>query len=164
MKHLILSILIVISFIEIKAQVKVYQTFDEFEKEFLIPKNNDTTYIVNFWATWCIPCVKELPYFEALSLKHKNEPISITLVSLDSPKNIETHLIPFIKKKGIKNNVVLLADGKTNKWIDRVNPNWSGAIPITIFLHKEKNSFYEKDYHNLKELETDLIKFKTQKK
>jgi thiol-disulfide isomerase/thioredoxin len=158
----ILIIFLVLSFFTLKvnAQIKVYETFNEFEKDILLPTNNDTSYIVNFWATWCVPCVKELPYFEELNIKYANKKVKICLVSLDFPDQVDTRVIPFLEKKNIKNNVVLLADSKTNVWIDKVDPSWSGSIPITLFLKGETKSFYEKDYHNLKELETDLLKLK----
>jgi thiol-disulfide isomerase/thioredoxin len=162
-----MRILILFSFLsfitlKVEGQIKVYETFNAFEKDFLQPKNNDTTYIVNFWATWCVPCVKELPYFEELNTKYKNKKVKIGLVSLDFPENIESRLLPFIAKKNLQNKVVLLADGKTNSWIDKVDPNWSGAIPITLFLKGKHKNFYEKDYHNTSELETDLLKLKNQ--
>ena len=160
MRILFLFTLLLASFSELSAQIKVYERFDDFEKEILQPNSNDTTYVVNFWATWCIPCVKELPYFEELSLKYKNQKLKVILVSLDFEENLKTKVIPFLDKKGIKNKVVLLADSKTNSWIDRVDKNWSGAVPITLFIRRKQKHFYEKDYHNLKELETDLLKIK----
>jgi thiol-disulfide isomerase/thioredoxin len=162
MRILFFFLLLSLSTLQAKAQIKVYETFHEFEKDFLQPKNNDTIYIVNFWATWCVPCVKELPYFEELNIKYANKKVKICLVSLDFPKSVDSRLVPFIAKKNIKNKVVLLADSKTNDWIDKVDPSWSGSIPITLFLKGKNKVFYEKDYHQLKELETDLLQLKNQ--
>ena len=162
MKILILSLLLTLFAIKTNAQIKVYETFNEFENDYLKPSNNDTTYIVNFWATWCVPCVKELPFFEEINTKYANKKVKICLVSLDFPKDIETRLIPFLAKKNINNKVVLLADGKTNVWIDKVDPSWSGAIPITLFLKGKQKHFYEKDYHNTAEIEKDILKLKNQ--
>ena len=155
----ILFILIVILLFgrDVSAQIKVYEKFDDFNLDILKPNNNDTTYVINFWATWCIPCVKELPYFEELSSKYKNEKVKIILVSLDFTKE---QVNSFVVKKKIKNSIVLLADSKTNTWIDKVDSSWSGAIPITLFIKGNEKHFYEKDYYNLKELETDLLKLK----
>ncbi|MCF8460756.1 MAG: TlpA family protein disulfide reductase [Flavobacteriales bacterium] len=62
----------------------------------------DTTFVVNFWATWCGPCVKELPYFEALGAKNSNEKFKVLLVTLDFVENLESNVIPFISNKEIK--------------------------------------------------------------
>lgn len=160
MKKIIITLILTLAILKVDAQVQVYETFDEFEKDFLTQRNNDTTYIVNFWATWCVPCVKELPYFEEIKTKYASEKVKICLVSLDFKESIESRLIPFMAKKNITNKVVLLADGKTNSWIDKVDPSWSGAIPITLFLKGKEKDFYEKEYHNLEELEIDLLKLK----
>jgi len=73
--------------------VPVYKTFDDFEP--ILHQDTDTTYVVNFWATWCGPCVKELPYFEALHKSYKNQPVKVVLVSLDFEKHIVRKLLPF---------------------------------------------------------------------
>lgn len=151
--RIIVIVLFLLSF-TLNAQVKEYKNFDDFEKDYLRP-NNDTTYVINFWATWCLPCVKELPYFEELNKKFKTKKVEIVLVSLDFTKE---QVINYIAKKKIKSKTILLSDSKTNSWINKVDSSWSGAIPITLFLKGNKKHFYEKDYHNLKELETDLLK------
>ncbi len=158
MRITILAFILLISTSTLFSQIKVYEKFDDFEKELLQPTNDDTLYVINFWATWCIPCVKELPYFEQLNQKYKNEKVKIILVSLDFTTE---QVINFINKKNIKNEVVLLTDSKTNTWIEKVDSSWSGAIPITLFLKGKQKDFHEKDYHNLEELETDLLKLKT---
>lgn len=151
--RIIVIVLFLLSF-TLNAQVKEYKNFNDFEKDYL-SKNNDTTYIINFWATWCLPCVKELPYFEELNEKYKNKKVEIVLVSLDFTKE---QVINYIAKKKIKNKTILLSDSNTNSWINKVDSSWSGAIPITLFLKSNEKHFYEKDYHDLKELETDLLK------
>ncbi len=158
--RIIIALILVVSSIIVSAQIETFEQFSDFEEQYLQPNNSDTTYIINFWATWCVPCVKELPYFEELNAKYTKHPIKVILVSLDFTEEAVTK---FIAKKGIKSKVVLLTDSKTNNWIDKVDPNWSGAIPITLFLKGNLKEFYEKDYHNLKELETDLLKIKNNK-
>ncbi len=140
------------------AQVKIYEKFNDFNKEILENTSADSTYVINFWATWCAPCVKELPYFEELNEKYSGSAFKQILVSLDSPKKIESKVIPFIKKKSIKSEVVLLADGKFNSWIDLVDPRWSGAIPITLILKGDQKLFYEQEFHSMKEIEDELLK------
>jgi hypothetical protein len=80
------------------------------------------------------------------------------LVSLDFPKHIETKLIPFLQKRGLESEVVLLDDVDSNTWIPKVNEDWSGAIPATIIYNADKSVFYERSF-DYKELETELQKF-----
>lgn len=122
----------------------------------LLYTNSDTIYVINFWAMWCAPCVKELPYFEELAKKYKGEKIEVLLVSLDFPKDVETKLKPFLKEKNINNKVVLLDDPDSNSWIDKIDPNWSGAIPFTIVFNKEKRNFFEQSFESLADLENAI--------
>lgn len=138
-----------------KASVPFY-TFEEFEP--LLHQKNDTTYIVNFWATWCGPCVKELPHFEAVGKEFSNQKVKVLLVSLDFEDQIEKRLLPFLKKKKIESEVVVLSDEGQNEWIDKVDPNWSGAIPITIIYRNNKRAFYERTFTH-KELNTIVQSF-----
>lgn len=140
------------------AQVEVFETFDDLEEGIFQRLDKDSTYVINFWATWCGPCVKELPYFEQLNKKYSNSAFKQILVSLDAPKKLASKVIPFIQKNKIESEVVLLADGKYNNWIDRVDPSWSGAIPITLIIKGEQRLFYEQEFHSLQELETELLK------
>jgi len=133
-----------------------YYEFDEFEKFLNIKDEN--IYLINFWATWCMPCVEELPYFETINTTYKHKRVKVILVSLDRKKEIETRLIPFIKKHKIQSKVIVLNDVNPNKWIDRVDPNWEGSIPITIIYDKNKRNFYEKTF-TLEELRNEIEKF-----
>lgn len=139
------------------AQVTVYEQFDDLEAALLTNLDADTTYVVNFWATWCGPCVAELPYFEELNALYQDQAFKQVLVSIDDPKKLESKVIPFLEKNNIKSRVVLLADGKANNWIDRVDPSWSGAIPITIILRGDQKLFYEQDFHSTEEIEEEML-------
>ena len=121
-------------------------------------QKNDTVYVVNFWATWCVPCVKELPYFEKLNQKYKNGKFKMILVSLDFPKMIESRVIPFIKNKNLLVEVVVLNDPDANSWIEKVAKEWSGAIPATIIYKNDKRKFYEQSFSEV-ELETEIKAF-----
>jgi thiol-disulfide isomerase/thioredoxin len=109
----------------------------------LLNQKGDDLYVVNFWATWCAPCVKELPYFEALN---QREDVEVLLVSLDFPKHKESRLLPFIKKNNLKSKLVLLDDTDENYWINDIHPNWSGALPATLIYTKKQRGFYEQSF------------------
>lgn len=124
----------------------------------LLEKNNDSTYVVNFWATWCAPCVQELPHFEKLNSEYKNKKVSVLLVSLDFKKQVEKNLLPFIKRRNLKSKVVLLSDPDMNAWISKVNPDWSGAIPATVIYNKNQRKFYEQSF-TYEQLESEVKPF-----
>ena len=109
----------------------------------LLNQKGDKIYVVNFWATWCAPCIKELPYFEVID---QREDVEVLLVSLDFPKHKESRLLPFIKKNKLQAKVVLLDDADENYWINDIHPNWSGAIPATIVYNNDKRDFYERSF------------------
>lgn len=139
------------------AQITVYDRFDDMEAAIMTNLSPDTTYVINFWATWCGPCVKELPYFEELNALYDGQPFKMILVSLDDPKQLESKVIPFLTKNKIESKVVLLADGKANSWIDKVDPSWSGAIPITLILRGNQKKFYEQEFDSTFELEEEML-------
>jgi thiol-disulfide isomerase/thioredoxin len=132
--------------------------FDWYES--LRNQPNDTTYIINFWATWCVPCVAELPHFEQITKKYQTQKVKVYLVSLDFRKNIDSHLRPFVKKKNLQSAVLLLDEPDANAWIDKVDPSWSGALPATIIFNNKKNmiQFLEKEL-NFTELDLITSKF-----
>ena len=134
--------------------VDIYRSFDDFEH--ILDTQNDTTYLVNFWATWCGPCVKELPYFEDIQKLSDGKKLKVILVSLDFERQFESRLIPFLNKNKIGSEVVVLLDKKESSWIDKVDPEWSGAIPITIVYKGAKRNFYEKSFHSTDELKSIL--------
>lgn len=118
----------------------------------LLHQSNDTTYVVNFWATWCAPCVQEIPYFVALDSLYADHPFKLVLVSLDFKKDYVRKLLPFVKEKKLEEYVLVLEDNRANYWIDDIDPSWSGAIPATLVFNGEERKFYEKSFHHLDEL------------
>lgn len=156
--HYLISLLLLSSLIACKAQkwtldeVVVYDAFDEMAHIF--ESKSDTTYLINFWATWCGPCVKELPYIESVNKKYRKGKFKTILVSLDMKKKLESKLVPFLNENKIESEVVVLLDGKANDWIDRVDESWSGAIPITIVYKNETREFHEVEFHSDSEIET----------
>ncbi|PHN08502.1 TlpA disulfide reductase family protein [Flavilitoribacter nigricans] len=138
----------------------VYENFSDLE--YLFRYQNDTTYVINFWATWCKPCVAELPYFEQLHSEIGNEKMKVILVSLDFAKDVETKLVSFVKQRQLKPEVIALTDGKYSDWIDKVHPDWGGAIPVTYIYKGDHVLFHDQQYDSFKELKTSVDKIKDQ--
>ncbi|HEX8330949.1 MAG TPA: TlpA disulfide reductase family protein [Hymenobacter sp.] len=119
--------------------------FPELQKRLATP--NDTTYVVNFWATWCGPCIKELPSFEKLRTANANKKVKVLLVSMDYASQLDKKVKPFVKQRGLKSEVVLLNESDPNSFIDKVDPKWSGSIPFTLIVNNntKKRATFEKE-------------------
>jgi thiol-disulfide isomerase/thioredoxin len=104
-------------------------------------QNNDTLYVVNFWATWCKPCVGEMPYFEKADAAFKPKKVKVVFVSLNSARELPA-VEKFVADKSIKPEVVLLSAGNPNAWIDSIDQSWSGAIPATAMYRNGKKVFF----------------------
>lgn len=127
--------------------------------EAYLAEYSDKTLVVNFWATWCVPCVKELPYFEELTAKYDDDELVVVLVSLDFTSQIDKRLKPFLAKHQLKSKVILLDDPDQNVWIDKVDPSWSGAIPVTFIRKNGKQKFFEGSFEDYNDLNTFIQSF-----
>lgn len=107
----------------------------------------DTTYIINFWATWCAPCVKELPHFEKLGAAYKASKLKVLLVNVDFKSKLKTDVIPFVKRKKLKSEVFLLNESDPDIYINRIDKTWTGSIPATLFVKNGKRVFSENEYN-----------------
>ncbi len=132
-------------------------SFDQLEPR--LSTNSDSVFLVNFWATWCVPCVKELPEFEKINKSFSDKNVKVLLVSLDNPRHMKSRLLPFIEKHELESEIVLLDDPRSNRWIPMVDQSWSGAIPATIIFNKSTRSFYEQvfTYEELKSIVNSKI-------
>ncbi|MCK5400305.1 MAG: redoxin domain-containing protein [Flavobacteriaceae bacterium] len=136
-------------------ELEVYD-FNGLEK--FLNQVDDKVHVVNFWATWCAPCIKELPHFEELFKSYKSKGVEVILVSLDFPFQYDKKLKPFIKENKLQSKVVALDDPDMNTWMPKVNEEWTGAIPITIIYNKDKRQFYERSF-TYNQLEEELKQF-----
>ena len=129
--------------------------FDHFTKQ------NDTLYVVNFWATWCMPCVEELPDFMKVNDEFKSDKFKMILVSLDKGSDFETKVKDYIKTNNISPDVYVLTDNKRmNEWIPKINKTWSGAIPATSIYKKGKQVFFTEGKISYTDLKSTVNKFK----
>lgn len=111
-------------------------------------QDEKTVQVINFWATWCGPCLKELPLFE--KLHEEREDIRVLLVSLDmdldpNPEKVRS----FVKRKKLKSTVVILDERNPNEWIDKLEASWSGSLPATLVINNKtgKRRFVAQELH-----------------
>lgn len=135
----------------------VYDNFSQLEDR--IKQSGDQTLVVNFWATWCKPCVEELPCFEELQQRYANRNVQVLLVSLDFKSQIEKRLIPFLQEKGLISEVVVLTDQDADSWIPRVHESWDGAIPVTVVIRGKQRAFHREKFKDFLELDTFVQPF-----
>lgn len=127
----------------------------------LIHHTDESIHVINFWATWCAPCIRELPYFEEISAKGIPG-VKVTLISMDLDLDPNPQKVyKFIEKKGIRSEVLLLDEDDPNSYIDKIESQWSGALPATLIVnHKTgKRIFIERTLYEdeLEQLINDLL-------
>jgi thiol-disulfide isomerase/thioredoxin len=131
------------------------------ELEKILASPDNVLYVVNFWATWCPPCVTELPYFEKLSKEYQGKGVKFILISLDFPSQIESRLIPFLKNNKITADVRVMTDLDYNSWIEKVDSSWQGNIPVTLFFNNAgKKKYFHPSEVTEKELKDLITKYK----
>jgi thiol-disulfide isomerase/thioredoxin len=102
-----------------------------------LARANDTTYVVNFWATWCGPCVQEMPDLEKVRAATAGKKVKFVLVSLDYLSQLDKKVKPFVQKHGLKSEVLLLDETDPNTWLQKVDRQWSGSIPFTLIYNNQ---------------------------
>lgn len=133
----------------------------KYEALFKVWENaKDTLLIVNYWATWCKPCVQELPhFFKIYSALKDTKKIKLILVSLDTRDNLHKEVIPFLQNNEYETNHYLLDDnGRMNEWIPKVSADWEGEIPATGFYKNGKQLEFVAGAMSEQELEKTIQK------
>ena len=184
MHKTILALLIIAFPFILKAQTVKIVSLSELKTYYEV--RNDTTYVVNFWATWCRPCLEELPLFEQInsyytdkkeagkrddkvppsgrtmssghraSIAEGRGAVSVLLVSLDFPEQV-SKLKKFLTKNKIRSKVVLLDEPDENTWIPQINEKWTGSIPATLIINNAKNyTFFHEGKITLEELKNAI--------
>lgn len=129
------------SSVSIKAQEVEVIDFPELQEKMI--ETDASLTIFNFWATWCGPCVKEIPHFETYT---EDSDVEIYLVSLDFIEN-KQRVQQFVEINELKSKVYLLNETDYDSFMEKVSPQWTGAIPATLFVDRwGKSHFHESEF------------------
>ncbi len=93
--------------------------------------------IINMWATWCKPCIEELPYFLEEVKEHQGDSLQLLLVSLDFKDMFPAGITKFITKRNLTAPVLWLDETNADYFCPKIDSNWSGAIPATLFINNK---------------------------
>jgi len=131
MKRFVVSVSVCFLWFGAVAQQIPAMSMDEVIKR---TSSKDTTYIINFWATWCAPCVEELPVFNKLHQRYADKPVKVLLVSLDFKQDYPMKLNTFLQRKKVQPAIIWLSDTNPNVFVPKVDKAWEGSIPATVVV------------------------------
>lgn len=146
MRQLYLTLLVLVTGFSAASQQAETIKLNQLQE--IIQSKTDHIKVINFWATWCAPCIKELPLFEKLGKERPD--VKVTLVSLDldlDPNPEKIH--KFVARKKLQSKVVILDERDPNTYINQIDKNWSGALPATIIINGKtgQRKFIGKELH-----------------
>ena len=99
--------------------------------------SSDHPLIISFWATFCAPCNKEIPYFQSTVERYKDQRVELILVSLDLPDYFPTRIDSFARSHAYTARIVWLNETNADYFCPKVDPRWTGGIPSTLFLNNK---------------------------
>jgi thiol-disulfide isomerase/thioredoxin len=142
---LITTLLLIISF-GLSAQDIPLMTIDQLGSR--LNNGKDTTFVINFWATWCVPCRKEIPHFERLQREVKNTKVKVILLSLDNVSKANSAVKAYVKKQKLNNEVFVLNEPQKPPYFAKIEASWKGSLPATLMVNKAYNKriFYENEF------------------
>jgi len=98
---------------------------------------SDHPLIVNFWATYCVPCNKEIPYFQSTAAQYKDQQVELILVSLDLPDHYPAKIAAFAQARGYTASLLWLDETDAGYFCPKVDARWSGGIPCSLFVNNK---------------------------
>lgn len=113
-----------------KVSVDELKTFIDTSKKALV---------INFWATWCKPCVEELPYLVAQTKAFANKNVELVLVSLDFEENYPNDIKTFLRKRNYEATNFWLNETDASEFCPKIDKKWEGTIPVTLMIDNSKN-------------------------
>jgi thiol-disulfide isomerase/thioredoxin len=135
MKLVILSCFLLMHFV-LNAQSVKRMKIDELES-FIASRAHPA--VINFWATWCAPCVEEMPWFNKMLAEKRHKNIELVFVSLDNPKTAPQKIDEFIQRKKLDATFIWLQETNADVFCPRIEQRWGGTIPATLFINHKSH-------------------------
>jgi thiol-disulfide isomerase/thioredoxin len=121
-------------------------------------QSKSTLLVFNFWATFCKPCVAEIPGMVSAASKYSPSILNFTLINLDTKSLFPLKLNRFIRKKHFNTKNVWLDEVNANDFCPKIDSSWSGSIPATLFINKKSGKrIFKEGEMTAKEFEEKLI-------
>lgn len=161
MKRITLIIILGLFSVTLSAQKKIPKWKIGELEEYI--NRSERPVIVNFWATYCVPCIEEIPYFIELVKKFKKDSIDLVLVSMDFEEMYPDKIRKFADKRKFNASIAWLDETNADYFCPRIDSSWSGVMPATLFVNNKTGfrSFYEEQIPKEK-LEAEIKKLVAQ--
>ncbi len=98
-------------------------------------KESKTPLIVNFWATFCVPCLEEIPYFQEMAGRYKAKNVSLVFVSLDMKAAYPVKVNEMAKRLNLIYPVVWLNETNADYFCPKIDTSWTGGMPSSLFVN-----------------------------
>jgi thiol-disulfide isomerase/thioredoxin len=151
------KLLLALSFItfSIAANSQTIKKWKITDVEKYIATSKDSVLVINFWATFCKPCVAEIPSFIKVTSQYKDKGVKLLLVSLDLPAFYPAKIQTFAKAHDFTPQIVWLDETNADYFCPKIDPKWSGSIPATLIINKKTGyrKFFEEEMEEGKFLE-----------
>lgn len=121
-------------------QVAVYPIYQQLSAR--LAAAPDTTFVLNYWATTCPPCRREMPLLDQLATDYAQAPVQVITVSMDEAEHAQTRVLSFIREAAPHTEALLMADPNRTRWTAEVDTSWYGALPATLVLRGEARLFH----------------------
>jgi thiol-disulfide isomerase/thioredoxin len=135
--------------------IKVIE-FGELEK--LLGSQSPRTRVFHFWASWCAPCLQELPQWNSIIPQYTNKEMEWYFVDISIEEDLQTKTMDFLLLQPNLRPVLHLNPDNPNEWVPKVHPDWQGTIPMTLIVKGEQKILIEKKM-SVEELQQQLGNF-----
>ena len=147
MKKILLNIIFLFSIVSFSVAQTSIPKWKITDVQKYMNSGKDEVLVINFWATFCKPCVAEIPSFIEITNKYKDQNVKLLLVSLDLPSFYPKKVAAFAKKNNWNANIVWLEETNADYFCPKIDPKWSGSIPATLIINPKTGyrKFFEEE-------------------